>query len=107
MNDFHIEEYKKGTLKNQSGGSSSHLTDEQTQELVAHLEEHTYAHNQQIVLYIKERYGVTYTVAGLHKWLHRHGFSYKKPKGLPHKAAPELQKQFITEYERLKEEVGS
>ncbi len=46
----HIEEYKKGKLKNQSGGSS-HLTDEQTQELVAHLEEHTYAHNHQIVLY--------------------------------------------------------
>ena len=102
----HIEEYKSGKLKNQSGGSSSHLTDEQTLELVAHLEEHTYAHNHQIVLYIKEHFGVTYSVAGLHKWLHRQGFSYKKPKGLPHKADPELQKQFVAEYERLKNEVG-
>jgi transposase len=103
----HIEEYKSGKLKNESGGSSSHLTDEQTQELIAHLEEYTYAHNHQIVLYIKERFGVSYTVAGLHKWLHRNGFSYKQPKGRPHKADLELQKQFIAEYEGLKKEVGS
>jgi transposase len=103
----HIEAYKTaGKLKNESGGSSSHLTDEQTHELVAHLEENTYAHNHQIVLYIKERFGVTYTVAGLHKWLHRNGFSYKKPKGLPHKADAELQQQFVEEYNQLKQEVG-
>jgi len=102
----HIQDYQSGKLKNESGGSESHLSNEQTEELIAHLEESTYAHNHQIVLYIKERYGVTYTVAGLHKWLHRNGFSYKKPKGLPYKAEPELQKQFMEEYEKLKEEVG-
>ena len=83
----HLEAYKKsGKLKNESGGSESHLTEEQTQKLIAHLEETTYAHNHQIVLYIKAHFDVTYTVAGLHKWLHRNGFSYKKAKGLPHKA---------------------
>ncbi len=103
----HIEAYKTaGKLKNESGGSKSNLTDEQTQELITHLEENTYAHNHQIVMYIKERFGVMYTVAGLHKWLHRNGFSYKKPKGLPHKADAELQKQFIAEYNQLKQEVG-
>lgn len=92
----HIEAYKTaGKLKNESGGLKSNLTDEQTQELMAHLEETTYAHNHQIVLYIKEHFAVTYTVAGLHKWLHRNGFSYKKPKGLPHKADAELQQQFV------------
>lgn len=103
----HIEEYKtRNKLSNQSGGSASHLSDEQTEELIAHLEEKTYAHNHQIVLYIKEHFGVDYTVAGLHKWLHRNDFSYKKPKGLPHKADAELQKQFIEEYEHLKHDVG-
>jgi transposase len=103
----HVQEYKTaGKLKNNSGGSESHLTDEDTLELIAHLEENTYAHNHQIVLYIKERFGVIYTVSGLHKWLHRNGFSYKKPKGLPHKADAELQKQFIEKYEQLKQEVG-
>ena len=47
-----------------------------------------------------------HTVAGLHKWLHRNGFSYKKPKGLPHKADAQLQQQFIEEYKQLKQEVG-
>jgi len=102
----HIEAYKRsGKLKNENGGSSSHLTDEQSEELIAHLEENTYAHNHQIVLYIKERFGVTYTVAGLHKWLHRNGFSYKKPKGVPHKADAALQQQFIEEYNQLKQDV--
>lgn len=102
----HLNDYKSGKLKNESGGSSSHLTDEQTQELIAHLEAHTYAHNHQIVLYIKERFGVSYTVAGLNKWLHRQGFSYKKPKGRPYRVDADLQKQFIAEYEKLKETVG-
>jgi transposase len=103
----HIEAYKTaGKLKNESGGSSSLLTEKQTAELIAHLEENTYAHNHQIVMYIKEHFGVNYTVSGLHKWLHRNEFSYKKAKGLPHKADAELQKQFIAKYNELKQAVG-
>ena len=102
----HIHDYHAGKLKNESGGSSGQLTESQTEELLVHLEEHTYHHNHEIVMYIKERYGVSYTVSGMHKWLHRNGFSYKKPKGRPHKADAELQKQFIAEYEALKETVG-
>jgi transposase len=103
----HIEAYKTTKkLRNESGGSSSLLTEEQTEALIAHLEENTYAHNHQIVLYIKERFGVSYTVSGLHKWLHRNGFSYKKAKGLPHKADSELQQQFVANYNELKQEVG-
>lgn len=103
----HIEAYKtSGKLKNESGGSESHLAEEQTQKLIAHLEENTYAHNHQIALYIKEHFGVAYTVAGLHKWLHRNGFSYKKPKGMPHKADAQLQQQFVEEYNKLKHEVS-
>ncbi len=92
----HIEAYKTaGKLKNASGGSESHLTDEQTQELVAHLEENTYAHNHQIVLYIKERFDVTYTVAGLHKWLHRNGFSYKNRKACLIKQIPNYKSNLL------------
>ncbi len=56
---------------------------------------------------MKEHFGITYTIPGMHKWLHRNGFSYKQPKGLPHKADPELQKQFVAEYEQLKKEIDS
>lgn len=102
----HIQEYASGKLKNESGGSQSRLSQEQTQELIAHLEEHTYHHNHEIILYVKERWGIFFTVPGMHKWLHRNGFSYKKAKGLPHKSDPELQKQFVAEYEALKQKVG-
>lgn len=102
----HIQDYQSGKLKNESGGSSSQLSDVQTAELIAHLEANTYHHNHEIVMYVKEHFGVTYTVPGMHKWLHRKGFSYKKPKGLPHKADPELQKQFVAKYEQLKKEIG-
>lgn len=102
----HINDYKKGKLANESGGSKSHLTEEQTAELIAHLEENLYHHNYQIILYVTERFGVTFTVPGMHKWLHRNGFSYKKPKGQPHKSDPALQKQFIDEYNALKTNVG-
>ena len=103
----HIEAYKNGKLSNESGGSKGHLSEAQTQELIAHLEENLYHHNHEIILYVKARWGVSYTVPGMHKWLHRNGFSYKKPKGHPHKSDTELQKQFVEQYEALKKEVGT
>ena len=38
----------------------------------------------------------------MNKWLHRNGFSYKKPKGLPYKANREQQEGFIKAYNELK-----
>jgi len=102
----HINEYHEGKLKNESGGSESKLDDSQTEELIAHLEAHTYHHVHEIILFIKDKWGISFSIPGMNKWLHRHAFSYKKPKGFPYKANPELQKEFIVEYEKLKEEVG-
>ena len=85
-----------------SGGSNGYLTDEQTKELIEHLCDVTYLHTHQIVAYIKEKYAVTYQISGLNKWLHLHNFSYKKPKGVPHKFDEEKQAEFITFYKQLK-----
>ncbi|MFT5636217.1 MAG: transposase [Cognaticolwellia sp.] len=90
------------TLTRESGGSDSHLTDEQTQELIQHLCDVTYLHTHQIVDHIKEKYAVTYQISGFNKWLHQHNFSYKKPKGVPHKFDEEKQAEFITRNEQLK-----
>jgi transposase len=102
----HINEYHEGKLKNESGGSDSKLDESQTEELIAHLEAHTYHHVHEIILFINDKWGVRFSIPGMNKWLHRHDFSYKKPKGFPHKANPKLQEEFITEYEKLKSEVG-
>jgi len=86
----------------ESGGSQSYLTDEQTQQLIQHLCDVTYLHAHQIQAHIEEIYGVVYKISGLNKWLHQPNFSYKKPKGVPHKFDEEKQAEFITYYNQLK-----
>jgi transposase len=98
----HIDDFTKGKLTLASGGSTSKLSDNQSLKLVAHLEEHTYRSTQEIIAFIQTSFGVTYSVPGLNKWLHRHEFSYKKPKGYPHKADRVAQENFIADYHALK-----
>jgi len=76
----HINEYHDGKLKNESGGSDSKLDESQTEELIAHLEAHTYHHVHEIILFVKDKWGISFSIPGMNKWLHRHAFSYKKPK---------------------------
>lgn len=98
----HLNDYRSGKLNNQSGGTSSDLSDIQTNEVIAHLEERTYHSVHEIVSYVKSTFGVTYSIPGMNKWLHRNEFSYKKPKGYPHKANREQQAEFIKTYQSLK-----
>lgn len=103
----HLADYTLSEkLKPKNGGSESHLSVEQTSELIAHLTEHTYHHNKQIVAYVLQQFGVQYTVAGMHKWLRKNGFSYKKPKGVPHKFDAAKQQAFVAQYEQLKASCG-
>lgn len=98
----HLNDYRESKLKPANGGSESRLDEEMTVALIAHLEQYTYHQVQDIADYINARWSLHYSVPGLNKWLHRHGFSYKKPKGVPHKADEQLQKNFIKKYRRLK-----
>ena len=59
-----------------------------------------------IVALVRERFGVSYSIPGMNKWLHRNGFSWKKPTGVPHKLSEEKQPQFMAEYEALKLTAG-
>lgn len=69
----HLEDYLNGKLKNESGGSDSLLNEQQTMELISHLENNTYQSTNEIIQHIHKKYGVTYSISGLNKWLHRHG----------------------------------
>jgi transposase len=102
----HLEDYLHGKLKNASGGSDSLLNGQQTMELISHLENNTYQSTREIIHHIYKKYGVSYSIPGLNKWLHRHGFSYKKPKGYPHKACKESQARFIEYYAKLKDNIS-
>ena len=102
IKDF-IAEHK---LTSSNGGSFSHLDDEQTKQLIEHLSDITYFHTHQICSYIQATFGIHYSVSGLNKWLHHNGFSYKQPKGVPHKFCPFTQDEFITKYELIKAEMA-
>ena len=87
----HLSDYALSEkLKPENGWSQSLLSDTRTMQLIEHLTEKTYFHTCQIITYVEAEFGVSYTVSGINKWLHHHGFAYKKPKGVPHKLKPAL-----------------
>jgi transposase len=99
----HLCDYlREEKLKPKNGGSKSKLNDQRTEELIAHLEENTYPSTKEIIDYVALMYGIIDTQQGMHDWLSRHRFSYKKPKGTPRKFNPEFQAEFIKKYNELK-----
>jgi len=92
----HINDYpKKEKLKPENGGSNSYLSTAQTKEVIHHLMDKTYQCSYEIIDYIWHTYQIRFSISGLNKWLHHHDFSYKKPKGVPHKFDPIKQAEFI------------
>jgi transposase len=63
-------------------------------------------HQHQIIAYIQKIFVIKYTVPRINKWSHQNRFSYKKPKGVPHKFDEVKQTDFIKYYEALKETLG-
>jgi len=103
----YIKEFKdnKKTKNEDRGGSSSHLSEEQTEELKTHLSEKTYLYVKDIVKYVESKYEIKYSISGMSCWLKQHGFCYKKPATVPGKMDPEKQKEFQDKYEKLKQEL--
>lgn len=99
----HLKEYLlEEKLKPNSGGSLSKLNEQKTLALIYHLEQNTYPSTKEIIHYVEDIYGVSYTQQGMHDWLIKHKFSYKKPKGIPAKFNQLRQEAFMREYEELK-----
>ena len=102
--DGHVHDYHKDRkLNNTSGGSEPKLNCEQSEEIVAHLVQHTYLNAYKVMAYIAGKYDVKFSHSGMITWLHQHGFSYKAPARVPAKADPEQQQTFIREYDQLKD----
>jgi transposase len=102
----HLKEYREShKLKGEHPGAQSKLTDEQANSLVGHLTAHTYSTTKAIRAYVYNTYGIKYSHQGMYEWLKRNEFSYKKPKGVPRKACPEKQAQFIDKYEELMKKI--
>jgi len=73
------------------------LTEEQEEELAEHLDANLYVDVKPIIGYVKEQYGVKYSVSGMRDLLHRIGFTYKQTKAVPSRADEQSQQAFLEE----------
>lgn len=98
INDF----IKSEKIKPENGGSVAQLSGENADKLLAHLDDHTYTDVRDICAYARAKFHVTYSRSGMSAWLHRNGFTFHKPAGVPAKADGTAQAAFIAAYEKLK-----
>ena len=100
----HIAEYREAKkLKPENGGSAEKLSIEQSEQLRRHLRNHTYLYVKDIIAYVQSTWSVVYSVPGMRNWLRRHDFSYKKPALVPGKVNEQQQRQWLIQYDKLKQ----
>lgn len=90
-------------LSNDYKGYDGKLTKEQEAQIDKHVEKETITDCLEVVDWIKKRYGITYTITGVTKLLHRLNFVYKQVVLVPGKLNEEKQKAFAKAYKTLKE----
>lgn len=107
----YYQEYEQGGLdsliKDYYVGKQPTLTAHQELFLKLHLRIRTYLSTQDVAIYVTGRFGVSYSVAGMTKLLHRLGFAYKKPKVVPGKADVLKQAEFLKAYRELQATKGA
>lgn len=96
------EQGLKGLMQCRYTGGQSQLTAIQEAKLKEYFREHTPRTAVEVATHIQQVYGVSYSVIGVTKLLHRLGFTYKKPKVIPGKADRLKQEEFLRQYQVLK-----
>jgi transposase len=82
-------------------GSQSKLSRCQAAELAETLSARLFTSTVAVMAHIEKCYGIVYSKSGTIQLLHRLGFDYRKPKGLPAKADAAAQEAFVAAYEKL------
>ena len=88
-------------LKTKYIGSNCKLTKHQRNILCKELDFAIYLTTNQIVEYVREKFGMCYSVSGMNNLLHRLGYTYKKPKLVSGKGDKEKQEEFEIYYEQF------
>jgi len=79
-------------------GGESKLSAAQEGELVETLTARVFPSTTAVMAHVERCYGISYSKSGAIKLLHRLGFDYRKPKGLPAKADAAAQEAFVADY---------
>ncbi len=94
----------EGLIMDQYLGKRSFLNIDQEKILIAHLKSKICLSTNEISEFIRKKFKIEYSISGLTDLLHRLGFTYKKPKGVPGKANKEKQEEFVNLYNDIKSE---
>ena len=104
---LHLKEFQASKkLKPENGGSEEKLTSKQSQQLIDHLQTHTYLYVKDIAVYVESMWNISYSISGMTDWLHRNRFSYKKPSLVPGKANLKAQEAWISSYNELRQNLA-
>jgi transposase len=82
-------------------GGQSRLTPAQEAELAATLDARFFPTTAAVIEHVERAFGARYSRAGMIKLLHRLGFEWRKPKGLPARVDVAAQQAFVAAYETL------
>lgn len=96
----------EGLLEMNYTGGQSRLTSAQEQQLKDYFCLRTSPTISGVVAHIAKTYGISYSIIGATKLMHRLGFVYKKPKIVPGKADREKQEQFLAVYHQVKDSLS-
>jgi transposase len=84
-------------------GHRSFLSNDQKEKLKYHLRQNIYLDVKPIIAYVREKFGVQYSVSGMMKLLHELNFENKKPKLVHGKSDPVAQQEWLDAYTKLRE----
>ena len=91
----------KSALQNDHKGSQSRLSEEQQLALCEELDGRIYLTTSEVCNYVKQQFGIQYTISGMSDLLKRIGFSYKKPDLKPGKPDVDKQEYFLKQFEKF------
>lgn len=77
------------------GGSPRHLSEEHQQALREHVEQSAYRRVKDVVVWVENQWGITYSTDGMREMLHNLGFSYQKGQIVPGKVDTQAQALFF------------
>src|SRR3989304_3826309 len=102
----YVKQYQEkgieGVLECRYAGGKTSLTSNQEGELRVFLRDNTQRTAKDVANHIWKTYGISFSLIGITKLLHRLGFTYKKPKVIPGKADRAKQEAFLKTYEETK-----
>lgn len=85
-------------------GYEGKLTQQQQQLIEEFVKKHTITDCREVALFIKEKFAIEYTLAGVTKLLHRMDFVYKQVVAIPGKLDEKKQKEFLIQYQTMQKQ---